>query len=72
MATAMKLLRCNGRELLVYDIGEKPVFRLKAQYGPIRCHGTFLLEDAVAREWIRQLAAAQTDPALWGIAEPAP
>jgi hypothetical protein len=60
----MKFLRCNGRLLEVRDIG--PVtYRLKAQFGPIRCHGTFLLEDAVARDWVKRLTEAQHDPALW-------
>jgi hypothetical protein len=70
-AAFTKLVKSNGRELLVYDIGE-PILRLSAALGPIKLHGAFIVADAVARDWIRRLAGAQSEPALWGIADRAP
>jgi len=60
----MKLLRCDGRQLEVRDVGP-PIYRLDAMTGPIKLHGTFIVDDAVARDWIRQLTEAQRDPELW-------
>ena len=45
----MKLVRCNGRALQVYEISE-PVFEMVAQRGPIKLHGSFVVEDDVARQ----------------------
>jgi hypothetical protein len=60
----MKLLRRNGRELLVYDLAE-PVYRLDAVLGPIKLQGCFILDDAAAGGWVRRLVAAQNNPTLW-------
>jgi len=45
----LKLVRCNGRALQVYEISE-PVFEMVAQRGPIKLHGSFVVEDDVARQ----------------------
>jgi len=40
------------------------VFELAAQRSPIRLHGAFVVEDEVARAWVRELRGAQEEPAL--------
>jgi hypothetical protein len=61
---AVKLVRSNGRELVVYEV-DAPIFRLEASLGPIKLHGTLIVDDHIARDWIRQLAEAQRVPELW-------
>ena len=62
----MKLIRSNGKQLEIWEIGSKPIYRLEASYGPIKCHyGAFILEDEPARELVQRLAAVQRDPEAW-------
>jgi hypothetical protein len=37
---------------------------MAAQRYPSRLHGAFVVEDEVARQWVRNLRAAQEEPAL--------
>jgi hypothetical protein len=53
----MKLIRCNGRELEVRDVGPV-VYRLAASAVPIKLHGWRILEDDAARELLRQVQEA--------------
>jgi len=55
-----KLVRSNGRLLEVYELGPL-IHQLKAVRRPIKLNGTFILDDAVARDWVRQLAGAQNN-----------
>jgi hypothetical protein len=57
----MKLLRCDGRRLEVRDVSEI-IYELAAGVLPIKLHGTFLVADDVARDWLRQLIDAQKTP----------
>jgi hypothetical protein len=59
----MKLLSCDGRTLLAYDISG-PIHRLEASLGPIRLNAWFIVDDKVARDWVRRLAEAQREPPL--------
>ena len=61
-----KLVRSNGRLLEVFDLGPL-IERLNATRGPIKLHGVFIVDDAIADNWIRQLADAQSDPVRWRI-----
>jgi len=58
----MKLIRSDSRLLEVRDVGSV-VCRLEAPSASIKCHGWHLLEDSEARALVRELAAAQRDPA---------
>jgi hypothetical protein len=40
------------------------VFETAAQRYPLRLHGAFVGDDAVARQWVRELRDAQEEPAL--------
>ena len=60
----MKLLKSDGRLLEVFDLGPC-IHRLKAAFGPIKLHGLFILDDAVAKDWVKQLGAAQNNDAVW-------
>lgn len=54
----MKLIRCDGRELTVRDVGEaRVIFRLKARAGgpPIKYNGWRLVPEAEARGLLREL-----------------
>jgi hypothetical protein len=57
----MKLLRCDGRCLEVRDVGPV-IYELEAGVLPIKLHGTFVVDDDVARDWLRQLIDAQKTP----------
>jgi hypothetical protein len=57
----MKLVRSNGRALEVREVGEV-IFRLAALRGPIKCNGSFVLDDGEARELCRELAKARGEP----------
>jgi hypothetical protein len=57
----MKLVKCNGKKLVVYDVG-KVRFELVAGTTPIKLNGTILLDDDKARELVRELIAAQKIP----------
>jgi len=51
----MKLLRCDGRFLEVYDVAAPALMRLVAGPAPIKAHGWRLLEDDAAREVIKRV-----------------
>jgi hypothetical protein len=57
----MKLLRCNGRELEVRDVGPV-VCRLAAGAAPIKLHGWHLLDNDAARALLRDLVEAGACP----------
>jgi hypothetical protein len=40
------------------------IFRLEASLGPIKLNGCFIVDDNVARDWVRRLAEAQREPPL--------
>jgi plasmid stability protein len=48
----MKILRCDGRTLDVYDA--RLIMRLRAGPAPIRAHGTRVLDEDEAREILKQ------------------
>lgn len=50
----MKLIRCNGKVLEVWDIPSPAILRLSAGPAPIKAHGWHLLEDDLARAMIRR------------------
>jgi hypothetical protein len=58
-----KLVHCNGHVLEVREVGPV-IFRLEASLGPIKLNGCFIVDDNVARAWVRQFAEAQRDPTL--------
>ena len=58
----MRLIRSDGRVLEVRALGPV-VYRLEAARVPIKLHGSFILDDAEARELIRRLAQAQRSEA---------
>lgn len=52
----MKLLRSDGAEMIVRDVG--PVLmtvRRRSGGPPIKLNGTFVLEDAAARETLKEI-----------------
>lgn len=55
----MKLVRSDGRTLSVWEIGEQPVYELRAGAYPIKCHGYCIMADDAARDLVRELRAAQ-------------
>jgi hypothetical protein len=57
----MKLLKCDGRKLEVFDVGPA-IYKLEADRVPIKLHGSFVVDDDVARDWVRQLVDAQKNP----------
>jgi hypothetical protein len=55
----VKLLRCNGHSLDVYDASPAPVYRVLRRPGgpPVKAHGWRLLADDAARTALRELLA---------------
>ena len=49
---AMKILRCNGRTMEVYDA--KLIMKLECRDFPIKFHGTHVLSDDKARDVVKQ------------------
>ncbi len=51
----MKLVTCNGDRLEVRDLGPVLLALRRGPTGiPIKLHGRFILEDAAARDLVRQ------------------
>lgn len=53
----MKLILCNGQELSVYDVGDKPLLTLKTRDTkvPIKYDGSLMVEDDEARGVVKGL-----------------
>lgn len=52
----MKLVRCNGHQLTVYDLGEPlMVICTRPDGPPIKHNGTAILEDEAARDILKDL-----------------
>lgn len=51
----MKLVRCNGFMLSVWDVVDEPLMQLVAGEAPIKAHGWHLLSEDDARELLRRV-----------------
>ena len=51
----MKLLRGNGKELIVREVGDNILVRYVAGSVPIKLNGIEILEDDAARDRVREL-----------------
>jgi hypothetical protein len=57
----MKLIKSDGRTLSVWDIGDVPIYEVRAGAYPLKCNGYRILDDEAARALVRELRGAQDD-----------
>jgi hypothetical protein len=57
----LKLIKCDGRTLTVWEIGGRPLLELHAGRYPIKRNGYAIMSDDAARVLVRELQRAQSE-----------
>jgi hypothetical protein len=63
----MRLVKCNGRRFEVFELG-RLLYRLEAGGFPLKLNGVYVVDDAVADSWFKELQRAMIEAELPRIA----
>ena len=55
----VKLLKCDGRVLEVFEVSDEPIYRLTASTVPLKAHGLRIVTDVEARTLLQDLRATK-------------